>query len=170
MAEKEAGELSSKKPMKKAANAVIGILFVALLATGGAAAYLYLQVQELQVDPQVKAQESIDTLIADVGKLIVLPQDELPTVATVSDIELLRDQPFFARGSNGDKVLIYTTAGKAILYSPVSRKIVEVAPINLGRNEINPQEPVVEETVTEEPPREEPIEEEPIEEEPTDGS
>jgi hypothetical protein len=31
----------------------------------------------------------------------------------------------------GDKVLIYSRAQKAILYSPSKNKIIEVAPINL---------------------------------------
>ena len=32
---------------------------------------------------------------------------------------------------NGDKVLIYSQAGKAYLYDPVINKLLEVAPINL---------------------------------------
>ena len=67
-----------------------------------------------------------------VGKLIVLPEGEQPTVATVSDAESLREQPFFAQAKNGYKVLIYTNARKAILYDPLSNKIVDVAPLNIG--------------------------------------
>ncbi len=67
-----------------------------------------------------------------VGRLIVLPEDEVPTIATVTDLEALQGQPFFANAKLGDKVLIFAKAGKAILYDPVEQKIVEVAPVNLG--------------------------------------
>jgi len=143
--------------MKSATNAIIGVLVLTVLATGGAAAYFY---NQLQQDPEAQAQEQaqqeVDTLLEQVGVLLVLPEDERPTIATVSDIELLREQPFFANGKNGDRVLIYTTARKAILYDPVANKIVEIAPINLGENQINPPEP---EATPEEPTPEEPSEE-----------
>ena len=123
--------------MKSTTNVVIGILVLTTIVAGGAAAYFY---NQLQQDPQVQAQEEIDTLLAQVGELLVLPEGEAPTIATVSDIELLREQPFFANAKNGDRVLIYTSARKAILYDPVANKIVEIAPINLGENQINPPE------------------------------
>ena len=67
-----------------------------------------------------------------VSRLIILPTDEEPTIATVADPDRLQDQPFFDNAKTGDKLLIYTNARKAILYDPVSDKIVEVAPINIG--------------------------------------
>jgi hypothetical protein len=70
--------------------------------------------------------------VAAVGKLIVLPTDEQPTLATVVDPSKLKNQPFFAQAQKGDQVLIYTNARKAILYSPTANKIVEVAPLIIG--------------------------------------
>ena len=70
--------------------------------------------------------------MTQVSRLIVLPTGEDPTLATVSNIDVLRSQPFFANSKNGDKVLIYVKARKAILYDEVNNKIVEVAPINIG--------------------------------------
>lgn len=81
---------------------------------------------------QRSAQEEVKKLVSEVGKLIELPTGEDPTVATVTDISKLKDQPFFARAKNGDKVLIYTTAKKAILYDPSLKKVIDVAPINIG--------------------------------------
>ena len=78
--------------------------------------------------------ENTKALISQVSKIIVLPEGEQPTVATVSDPNLLRSQPFFARARRGYKVLIYAKSKKAILYDPISNKIVEVAPINLDQN------------------------------------
>ena len=63
---------------------------------------------------------------------MVLPKDETPTLATVSDPEKLKDQRFFVNAVKGDKVLVYSLAKKAILYSPSLDKIIEVAPVNVG--------------------------------------
>jgi hypothetical protein len=78
---------------------------------------------------QEAAQLEISTLIERVGKLIVLPTGEEPTVATVSDPAKLKDQVFFANAKVGDKVLIYTKARKAYLYDPEGDILLEVAPI-----------------------------------------
>jgi hypothetical protein len=100
----------------------IGVVFV------GRGKYAEYQIAK---DPQAIAQAEIKKLIEDVGKLIVLPTDEQPTIATVSDLEKLKGQEFFAHAETGDKVLLYSKARKAILYSPSRNKIVEMAPINL---------------------------------------
>lgn len=68
-------------------------------------------------------------MIQRVSQLIVLPEGEEPTVATVSDPEKLRGQPFFENAKAGHKVLIYTKARKAYLYDPAQHKLIEVAPI-----------------------------------------
>lgn len=81
----------------------------------------------------VGTTQEVDTLLAQVKKLIALP-DEVPTVATVTDIEKLADQPFFASAQNGDKVLVFTNAKKAILYRSSSRLIIDVAPVNIGQS------------------------------------
>jgi cell division septation protein DedD len=74
-------------------------------------------------------------LIAEVSSKIMLPADEKPTVAIVSDINRLKDQQFFVNGQNGDVVLIYMNSKRAILYRPAEKKIVEVAPVNLSPNQ-----------------------------------
>jgi len=107
---------------------VVAIAIIAL----GAALYFRSEVVSLRSDPEAAARKEADAVIKMVGQLIVLPEDERPTVATVSDPELLKDQPFFARAKKGDKVLIYTNAKKAILYDPALNKIVEVVPLNIG--------------------------------------
>ena len=72
-----------------------------------------------------EAQQMIDKI----GKLITLPTDEQPAVATVTDLSQLKSQPFFANALVGDKVLIYAKAKEAILYRPSTDKIIEVAPV-----------------------------------------
>ena len=75
------------------------------------------------------ALAQVDDLVAEVGRLIVLPENEVPTVATVTEPEKLKDQLFFANAKAGHKVLLYTEAKKAYLYDPVAKKLIEVAPI-----------------------------------------
>ncbi len=87
-----------------------------------------------QSDPSVKVRQEAEELTAAVGKLIVLPEDEQPTIATVNDLKKLQDQPFFANAQLGDKVLIYTKARKAILYRPFENKIIELAPLSDASN------------------------------------
>lgn len=78
-----------------------------------------------------ETQEEINDLVAAVGELIVLPEGEEPTIATVTDPEKLRDQVFFANAKEGDVVLIYTRAQKAYLYDPRIDKLLEVAPLTI---------------------------------------
>ena len=108
------------------------ILFLLLVASVAGNAILYKKLRVLKQNPQMLAQEENKALVAKVGQLIVLPEGEEPTVATVNEPEKLKDQPFFANAKQGDKVLIYTKAKKAILYRTAENKIVEVAPVNIG--------------------------------------
>lgn len=109
------------------------VLFLLTTLLGAGATYYYWrQYSEIRANPERVAEEETAALVREVGALILLPEGETPTVATVADIEPLKDQPFFANAKVGDKVLIYTNARRAILYDPVGRRIVEVAPINIG--------------------------------------
>ena len=113
---------------------VLVILVGVVILSSGTTVYFYNEYSDLKQDPNKVAQEEVTKLVAQVGKLIVLPEGETPTVATVADPEKLKEQPFFAKAKRGDKVLIYAGAKKAILYDSVNNKIVEVAPINIGES------------------------------------
>jgi len=126
-----------KAPIKKRAFLRNFSIMLSLLVFVGAifaAAFFYFKAQKLESQSQVAAAVQATDTIAEVQKLIVLPTDEDPTVATVSDVEKLRSQPFFADAKDGDKVLIYTKAQKAILYDPTAKKVVEIAPLNTNQS------------------------------------
>lgn len=114
---------------------VPGFIVLALVIATVPSIYFYSKYQEtknkLSGTPAGQKEETAK-IMALVGKLLVLPAGEEPTLASVTDKEKLKDQPFFARAENGDKVLIYTEAKKAILYRPSQHIIVEVAAVNLG--------------------------------------
>lgn len=111
------------------------LLVVGILGLAAVPSYYfftkYQKSQELLKNPTEAARQEVKAIMEQVGKLIELPNEE-PTVATVSDKEKVKDQPFFAKAENGDKVLIYTQARKAILYRPLTNKIIEVSTVNLG--------------------------------------
>lgn len=109
--------------------AVFLILFL-LVATG--LFYFFRHIGTLVTDPQQAAEEEKQQVIAAVGRLMFLPEGEEPTVATVTDLAPLQNQPFFDRATLGDKVLVYTNARKAILYNPDENKIVDVTPLDFG--------------------------------------
>ena len=123
-------------PVRESHRVVI-TLSVALIVVAGLAGYFWYQIrmdkQSIEVNTEFQKMENeADAVIQKVGQLMVLPTDEEPTVATVTDLNALKGQPFFTGAKIGDKVLIYTNAKKAILYDPIANKIVNVAPINLG--------------------------------------
>lgn len=110
------------------------LILVALLGTGSGG-YFYYKAKAMEKDPLVSGQRELQTTLAKVGNLIMLPATETPTLATVTDKEKLKDQNFFANSEQGDKVLIYVEAKKAILYRPSLNKIVEVAPLNITQQQ-----------------------------------
>lgn len=118
-------------------------LFIILAIIGvGAGGYFYLQYQKIntelqtiKTDPstiQQAVQSEVKKLVEEIGRLISLPEGEDPTIATITDIDKLKDQAFFKDAKNGDKVIIYTQAKKAILYDPIAKKIIDAAPLNIG--------------------------------------
>lgn len=79
-------------------------------------------------------ENEVNYLVDKVGDLMFLPIGEIPTIATVSEPEKLKNQEFFKDAKKGDKVLIYTNARKAILYDPLADKIITIAPVSLDKN------------------------------------
>ena len=106
-----------------------------LLAIGGivTSVYYYQQYQEAKKNPNLEMQKESRNLIDALGQLMELPTDETPTIATITDKEKLRDQPFFARAENGDKLFAYTKAMQAILFRPSINKIINIAPITISQ-------------------------------------
>ena len=109
---------------------IVILLTLILIAIVFIAGHFYLKVRKLETTIY-NNQNTSSSLLDQVSKLIILPQDEQPTIATVTSLDQLKNQPFFANAQIGDKVIIYTNAKKAILFRPSEGKIVEVAPLNL---------------------------------------
>lgn len=120
-------------------NLIFILTLVALVGVGvgGFSFYQYQRTQkELQAIKKVATAsqntntDQLSKILLELSKIIKLPEGEIPTMATISDIGKLKDQPFFQNGKNGDILLVFNKAGKAILYNPTDKKIVEVAPVS----------------------------------------
>jgi hypothetical protein len=83
---------------------------------------------------QKAAQEAelkeIEDIVNKINRHFILPEGEVPTMATVADAESLKaEQPFYTNVVDGDKVLIYVQNKQAIIYSPSRDIIVNIGPI-----------------------------------------
>ncbi len=114
----------SSKNQSKIIIIILGGLLV--LALGGLG-YLYYH-YVAGGDKPVKTEEEL--IKEAVGSRILLPEEN-PSIATVTDKTKLADQPFFKKAENGDKILIFTNSGRAILYRPKIKKVIDTTTISL---------------------------------------
>ena len=131
----------------RSAKVLLVILLVAA-SIGGTVYFARQRPEILGIEGQSidRTKEETEKLIKEIGEIIALPEGEVPTLATVTDIEKVKGQTFFAKAQNGDKVLIYSSSKKAYLYRPEEKKIIEVGLVNLTQ----PQEEDTMENATQE--------------------
>ncbi len=108
------------------------ILVVVCALTAGLGYYYYQYQQVLKNPTQVGTQE-VEQTVKQIARFMDLPA-ETPTMATVTDITLLKVQPFFANAQNDDKILIFPTERKVILYRPSSKKVINFAPLTINND------------------------------------
>lgn len=106
------------------------LVMIIIVGLAGATGFFYYQYQQAQQQNPVHELARITT---EISKSLQLPNEE-PNLATVTDKSLLVDQPFFAKAENGDKVLIYRDWGKAILYRPSEKKIIDITNVTADVN------------------------------------
>lgn len=121
----------AKKSMKSIFSGKSAILIALVIAAAGVGFGVsqYNEAQKLKTPAgaqKVKDDED-NSLKAKVAILMQLP-NEKPTVATV-DITKVKGQAFFKDAKNGDKVLIFAAARKAVIYRESTNKIINAGPI-----------------------------------------
>jgi hypothetical protein len=108
------------------------IIFVLFLLIG-AGCFFVGQYSVFEANPNLQGQEQATQILGKVGKLILLPQNETPTMATITDAAQVKQaQPFLKDAEDGDVLIVYTTAGTAILYRPSTDKLIAVGPVTQG--------------------------------------
>lgn len=118
----------------KNSKVLIIVLTVALVAAVAGGVFIYLKYNDLKNNPasqQSAADNQAKALKEKVSKLISVP-DETPIVATVTDKDKLKDQPFFADAQNGDYILMFASAKKAYIYRESENKLINVGPIAIA--------------------------------------
>ncbi len=134
---------SSRKKTSTAFKVLMFIVLVLLIGSVAGSVYLYQKYTETQQKVEklstVQGQQELNKtqvqqLLSKMRTHILLPKDEDPVVATISDIKLLQSNPFYADAKNGDNVVVYAKAKKAFIYSPDKDVI-----INVGAFEIDNQ-------------------------------
>ena len=119
------------KTLSKKYKVLLGIFLLVALIGVVTSISLFSKVKTLE-NPKQTAETKIKDTVAELGKVMVLPTNETPTMATVSDPNKLRSQAFFANAQMGDIVLVYATSKKAILWRPSTKQVVEISGLNTG--------------------------------------
>lgn len=129
-----AGVIKSKNV--KVGTKVLWVILITLLIILVATLFSYRKVSKrlahlsTVAGQQEVVKKEVQDLVSKVSKLILLPGNETPTVATIADAEnLSKTQPFYKGSHNGDKVLIYFQTQKAYIYDPVKNLLVNVGPV-----------------------------------------
>lgn len=90
-----------------------------------------------RVTPQKVEALNVDRLMQSVARLMVVP-NETPIIATINDADVLtKEQLFYSGSKNGDKLIIFPQAQKAVIYSPGRNVIVNSGPfvVNSGTSQ-----------------------------------
>jgi hypothetical protein len=91
---------------------------------------LTMQMEQLKTgnNPQNVAQAK--EIVGKVKKHMIIPGDVDPTVATIVDVETLKQRnDFYKQAKNGDHLIVTPT--RAILYDPDKDLIIDVVPVQL---------------------------------------
>jgi len=141
---------------------VIPIVIALLLVVGGGTYFVNAAMNEksgtdlsnIEVREGVDPKEVANT-INRVLELVYIASDELPTVATVQDISVLRPQnpALYRDAQNGDKLLVWSD--KVVVYSASKDRLLVVMPINVApevtSQSAQPDSRLATATATEEP-------------------
>lgn len=99
------------------------IAAIVLLAVAGLATAAYLTLYDKPTTPP-----AVTNVVELVGRHFVLPDDEEPAILTVVNKGDVSSAFLKGKVENGDKVLIYQTNKKVIIYRPSLDKVVDAGP------------------------------------------
>jgi type II secretory pathway pseudopilin PulG len=156
----ESSSVAPPKPRRKSSLPTL-ILIIGILATTGL--FVWAEMQRRAVKDQLEAtsqelaeirrsteqsgEEAARQVLEQLRRHIDIPTDPAPTVATIIDVDRLREtNEFYNQAQNGHHLII--TDKRAILYDSERDILIDVVPvqINPASPEPSPGEPVPAET------------------------
>ncbi len=112
--------------MKKKALIIIAVLILIIIVGG---VYYWTM-------PKTKGDVSsaeVEAVLSKLGAHMILPSGEVPQVGRIDDpVGAAKAQPFVSGSVEGDLLIIYAKAAKAIVYSPSRDIIVNVGPVSMN--------------------------------------
>lgn len=110
------------------------LLLIAIVGGGYLGYQKFLVKNETEKTNESKSPDDEKKSILDtLAKFIELPSDE-PVIMTISDIEKLKDNPFFTNAKNEDKVIVFKDSKRAMLFRPSTNKLVEMQTVSLDES------------------------------------
>ena len=89
------------------------------------------QLEEIRRSTQRGGEELAQEVLSKVRSHMVISEEPVPTVATIVDIDRLRESSdFYTPAENGDHLII--TEKRAILYDPETDTILDVVPVRIN--------------------------------------
>lgn len=96
------------------------------------------ELEEIRNNSQVTGEELSQQVLEKVRVHMEISMDPEPTVATIVDVDALKEaNEFYASAKNGDHLII--TARRAILYDPDRDMILDVVPVVIDQEEQSQQ-------------------------------
>lgn len=112
---------------------VITIACAAVAVAGTAITFVLVSQNSSQVNSeqlQQVVEDETKKLEEEIGELTTLPE-ETPILMTVSDKSLLTDE-IFKDAEDGDKVLVYESAGVMVVYRESTNEIIATGKVRAG--------------------------------------
>lgn len=115
-------------------STLITVALVGVLAGGGYYGYTqwkYMHTPDAVYQREAQTyKESWDEMMLHANKQVLLPSNEVPVLATVSDPESLDKNDFYKRAQEGDKIIMYKKNKMVLLYRPETKKVLARAQLN----------------------------------------
>jgi hypothetical protein len=121
--------------------AIIVVICV-LLVVLGLCIFSFKQYIDANKDPNAfrEKQEigNAKDVAKEVGQHFDLPANETPSVATITKIDTLKNEPFFVNAEVGDQILVYKDAKLVILYRPKTKVVIKSGPLIESASSLQP--------------------------------